>query len=86
MRKEVTEETLYDLLKQELSKHRACHGAIMSRIVPRSQTGDWTVHLEGNPSGGCQRAFLTVRSELQHLFALKLFTKGGRVLTRDRSR
>jgi len=85
-RKEVNEETLYELLKQELSKHRSCNGAVFSRIVPRNQSGDWTVHLEGQPSGGCQRAFLSVRSELQHSFALRPFMKGGRELTKQNFR
>ena len=64
------------LLNQEIEKTPACLGAHLGPIIQRDIPGGWTVHLHGNPSGSCQRAFIAVRSRLQEILSITPFEKG----------
>lgn len=60
-----SESEISRLLSKALGNSPACLGAKLGPIIQSDIPGRWTVHLQGDPSGTCQRAFLVARSELQ---------------------
>lgn len=60
-----SESEISKLLNEALGNTPACRGAKFGPIIQSDVPGRWTVHLQGTPSGSCQRAFIAVRSELQ---------------------
>ena len=71
-----SESEISKLLNEALKKTAACRGAKFGPIIQRNTPGDWTVYLQGNPSGSCQRAFIVIRSELQERISFAPYEKG----------
>ena len=65
-----------ELLKKSMQKVSACQWAKFGPIIQSDIPGKWTVHLSGNPSGSCQRAFIAVRTDLQDRIEIAPYEKG----------
>ena len=64
------------LLNEAMHKVPACRWAHFGPIIPSDIPGRWTAHLQGNPSGSCQRAFVAVRCDLQERIDIAPYEKG----------
>ncbi|ARQ00137.1 hypothetical protein DFP91_5879 [Pseudorhodoplanes sinuspersici] len=71
-----SEGEISELLNEALKKTVVCRGVPFGPIIQRDTPGDGTAHLQDNPSGSCQRAFIAIRSQLQSGISIAPFEKG----------